>query len=120
MEALAIDCAELPEEQESELPGRPMLSQGYNPAGNGKRSQMQLPEPWSGSIADQEELRKAQEELETRYEALRLESDAMSSEIKAHSVQLLDIRRLWVGVLGVSAVAMGALVLGVIALVRSF
>ena len=73
-----------------------------------------------GVHRDQEELRKAQEELETRYEALRLESDAMSSEIKAHSVQLLDIRRLWVGVLGVSAVAMGALVLGVIALVRSF
>ena len=73
-----------------------------------------------GVHRDQEELRKAQDELETQYEALRLESDAMSLEIKAHTLQLQDRRRLWFAVLGVGAIAVGALVLGMIALVRSF
>ncbi len=73
-----------------------------------------------GVHRDQEELRKAQGELETQHEALREEFDTMHSESNAHSGQLLDRRRLWFAVLGVGAVAVVTLVLSMIAFVRSF
>ena len=73
-----------------------------------------------GVHRDQDELRKSQEELETQHGALRQEFDVMHSEGNAHSGQFLDRRRLWFAVLGVGAVAVAALVLSMIALVRSF
>ena len=73
-----------------------------------------------GVHRDQEELRKAQGELETKHETLREEFDTMHSESNAHSGQLLDRRRLWFAVLGVGAIAVVTLVLSMIAFVRSF
>ena len=73
-----------------------------------------------GVHRDQEELRKAQAELETQQEALRREFDMMHSESSEHFSQLRDRRRPWFAVLGVGAVAVAALVLGMIAFVRSF
>ena len=69
-----------------------------------------------GVHRDQEELRKAQEELETQHEALRQDFDATHSGTNAHSNQ----RQLWVAILGVGAVATVALILGIIVLWRSF
>ena len=73
-----------------------------------------------GVHRDQEELSKAQAELETQHGALRQEFDVTHSESSEHFSQLRDRRRLWFAVLGVGAVAVAALVLGMIALVRSF
>ena len=69
-----------------------------------------------GVHRDQEELRKAQGELETRHEALRKEFDLMHSGTNAH----LNQRQLWFAILGVGAVASAALILGIIVLWRSF
>ena len=72
-----------------------------------------------GVHRDQEELRKAQAELETQHETLRQEFDAMHSEGSAHSGRYPDSQRLWFAVLGVGAVAAVALILGIIVLWRS-
>ncbi len=69
-----------------------------------------------GVHRDQEELRKAQGELETRHEALSQEFHAMHSGTNAHTNQ----RLLLFAILGVGALAAAALILGVIALWRSF
>ena len=73
-----------------------------------------------GVRRDQEEMRKAQGELETQHETLRQEFDATQLERNAHSGQSPDSRRLWFTVLGVGAVAVAALILGIIVLWRSF
>lgn len=69
-----------------------------------------------GVHRDQEELRKAQGELGTQHEALNQEFHAMHSGTNAHTNQ----RPLWFAILGVGALGVAALVLGVIALWRSF
>ena len=73
-----------------------------------------------GIHRDQNELRKAQEELETRHETLRQEFNALNSERNTRSEQLPYSRWLWFAALGVGAIAVVALVLGIIALGRSF
>ena len=73
-----------------------------------------------GVHRDQEELRKAHWELEAQHEALRQEFYAMNSEKNVDSGQFLDSRRLWLAVFGVGAVAVTALILGIIVLLRSF